>query len=89
MQLILAGVNPVLPDQKSQEKKPFDNICPHCAQTKASQRPSSSHRNDFKIKRVQEPAGMAAIKNRRHVFEQEQQDFIKDIKSQLHGMGIG
>jgi hypothetical protein len=28
MQLILAGVNPVLPDPKSVEKKLFENICP-------------------------------------------------------------
>ncbi len=42
MQLILAGVNPQMPDPKSQEKPTFQNICPHCAHTKALQRPASS-----------------------------------------------
>mmetsp|Transcript_13373 Transcript_13373/g.22765 ORF Transcript_13373/g.22765 Transcript_13373/m.22765 type:complete len:107 (+) Transcript_13373:1056-1376(+) len=83
MQLILAGVNPQIPDPKSSDKQPFQNICPQCAQTKAMQRPASSHRNlnmakvqEFKIKKGQMPAGVAAIKNRRQLFEQEQQDFI-------------
>ena len=35
MQLILAGVNPQLPEPPK-DKKPFENICPHCAQIKAS-----------------------------------------------------
>ena len=58
MQLILAGVNPQLPDPNNQDKKPFENICPHCAQTKANQRPRSSRRirgdglaADFQIKK--------------------------------------
>ena len=73
MQLILAGLNPTLPTNN--DKKPFENICPQCTQTKALQRPASSSRNilaarikkdnEFKIKKGQSPAALAAIKQRR------------------------
>ena len=33
-----------MPDPKTVDKKPFMNICPQCAQTKALQRPASSKR---------------------------------------------
>jgi len=72
----LAGINPQLPVQ---DKKPFENICPQCAHTKALARPASSSRFtagtrglDFKIKK----GNPAVLKQRRQVFEMEQQDFI-------------
>ena len=68
MQLILAGVNPEIPEPPK-DKKPFENVCPHCAQTKAQQRPQSSRRLgggsiavDFKIKKGASPAAIAAIR---------------------------
>jgi len=75
MQLILAGVNPEIPEAPK-GKKPFENICPNCAaNVKASQRPQSSRRlggmMDFKIKKGNSPA-IAAIRNKRKAFEQEQ-----------------
>ena len=76
MQLILAGVNPQMPDANN-EKKPFENICPHCAHTRATQRPQSSRRlggnnkADFKIKKGQSPAALAAIRQKRKAFGQE------------------
>lgn len=81
----MAGVTPQLPTQ--QDKEPFKNICPQCRYTKATQRPASSSgrpslmskRTDFMIKKGTQPAGLIAIKQRK-IFEQEQQDFISDIK---------
>ena len=62
------------------EKKPFNNVCPQCAHTKALQRPASSKRmqesgqnalqkQDFVIKKGHLPASLAAIKQRRQIFE--------------------
>ena len=51
-------MDPQLPEQPK-DKKPFENVCPQCAHTKATQRPASSSRGlgggrpahpDFKIK---------------------------------------
>jgi hypothetical protein len=36
----MGGITPQLPI--SQEKVPFQNVCPQCAHTKAIQRPASS-----------------------------------------------
>ena len=41
---------------------------------------------DFKIRKGQSPAAAAAIRQRRHQFEQEQQDFIHDIKGQISAL---
>ena len=61
----MAGVDPVLPEQK--EKKPFENVCPQCQNNKAMARPASSFRGgrqqaDFLIKKN---AGPMALKQRR------------------------
>ena len=91
MQLILAGVNPQLPEAPN-DKKPFENICPNCAHIKASQRPQSSRRlggmMDFKIKKGNSPAALAAIKQKRKAFEQEQQDFVLDLKNQMTELNL-
>jgi len=82
MQLIMAGVTPNIPQAQA---KAFNNVCPQCAHTKATQRPASSQGRsskgvDFKIKKGGVPAGMQAIK-KRQIFEQEQQEFIQDMKA--------
>ena len=38
---------------------------------------------DFKIKKGASPAALAAIRNKRKAFEQEQQDFVLDLKNQM------
>ena len=61
----MAGVDPQLPEQPK-DKKPFENVCPSCAHTKATQRPASSSRQhgsrmvqpDFVIKKGQNIAVM-------------------------------
>tara|TARA_B110001450_G_C17312208_1_gene355920 strand:+ start:323 stop:514 length:192 start_codon:yes stop_codon:yes gene_type:complete len=63
----MAGVTPTVADPKASEKKPFLNVCPQCAHTKAIQRPASStarqQKRDFKIRQGSNPAGLAAINN--------------------------
>lgn len=36
---------------------------------------------DFKIKKGASPAALAAIRNKRKAFEQEQQEFVIDLKN--------
>lgn len=38
---------------------------------------------DFKIKKGTSPATQTAIRNKRKAFEQEQQDFVLDLKNQM------
>ena len=43
---------------------------------------------DFKIKKGNSPAALAAIKQKRKAFEQEQQDFVLDLKNQMTELNL-
>ena len=43
---------------------------------------------DFKIKKGTSPAAHAAIRNKRKAFEQEQQDFVFDLKNQMIDLNL-